>query len=126
MTRHDAYQIPPVFQSQKVKFEQLPGDTYRLVNAHGQSLPLVGAADGFYFSEDFKPAGGFILPGLARNWNEGRVSVCEDTVLVEGYMIEKGLMLFVFPFKDIIEWQLELRPVNEPRDAADSRRNPGA
>ena len=118
---HNSYQIPPVFQSQTVRFEQLPGGTYRLVGANGQSLPLVGAADGFYFSEDFKPAGAFILPGIARNWNEGRVRVGEDAVFVEGCMLEKGLMLFVFPFKDIIEWRLELRPATEPTDAADSR-----
>jgi hypothetical protein len=121
VTRHNSYQIPPVFESQTVSFEKLPGDTYRLVGTNGQSLPLVDAADGFYFSEDFKPAGAFILPGIARNWNEGRVSVREDVVLVEGYMLERGLMLFVFPFKDIIGWQLELRPATEPGVGADSR-----
>ena len=116
-----SYQIPTVFQSQTVTIKRLRGGDYQIVGANGQSLRLVEGRDGLYFSDDFRPVGAFILPGIARNWNEGRVSVREDAVIVEGYMLQKGLMLFAFPFKDVIEWQLELRSVTEPSNAADSR-----
>ena len=115
-----SYQISTVFQSQTVTIKRLPGGDYQIVGANGQSLRLVEGRDGLYFSDDFRPVGAFILPGIARNWNEGRISVREDAVIVEGYMLEKGLMLFAFPFKDVIEWQLELRSVTPPNNAADS------
>jgi hypothetical protein len=45
----------------------------KVTDDRGNTLSLTEGADGWYFSEDFDPVGAWILPGRARNWNEGRL-----------------------------------------------------
>jgi hypothetical protein len=111
-----SYQIPKALSSKTVTLEQVPQGAYQIVGEEGTLLPLIEGADGLYFSENFRPVGAAILPGSARNWNEGRITMRDGNLLVEGCMLEVGLMLFVAPFKDVIEWRLELKPSTEPSD----------
>ena len=102
------YQIPDVFRGDKLTIQDSGNGTVTVVDDKGNVLPLRKGADGLYFCENFSPVGGWILPGIARNWNEGRIIARDGTVFVEGYMLEMGLMLFVVPFKDVMDWQVEL------------------
>lgn len=102
------YQIPDVFRGKTLTLEKSNGASYQMVDEKGNILPLQQGADGLYFTEDFRPVGAWILPGIARNWNEGRITLRDDMLTVEGHMLEMGLMLFVFPFKDVTDWRVEL------------------
>jgi hypothetical protein len=109
------YQIPDVFRGDKLTIQDSGNGTVTVVDDKGNVLPLRKGADGLYFCENFSPVGAWILPGIARNWNEGRIFARDGTVFVEGYMLEMGFMLFVVPFKDVMDWQVELS--NAPNNA---------
>jgi hypothetical protein len=113
------YQIPEVFRGKHLTIRDTGDGKMCVLDDSGNSLLLTQGADGLYFSQDFDPIGPRIFPGLARNWNEGRIHRSGNSVFVEGYMLEKGLMLFVVPFKDVIEWRLELRNGAEPDEPPD-------
>jgi hypothetical protein len=117
------YQIPSVFRGKTLSLKATGKDGYELVAPDGAVLRLKQGADGLYFSENFSPVGAWLAPGIARNWNEGRLVERDGALVVEGWMLEKGLMLFVIPFKDAIEWRVELRPnVERAPDSTESAR----
>jgi hypothetical protein len=103
-------QLPEVFLGESLTLRKSHEGSFSLTDSKGNYLALRQAAGGLYFSKNFRPAGAFILPGLARNWNEGFVQVQDDELLVRGAMLEMGLVLFVVPFSDISEWRVTLKP----------------
>lgn len=112
------YQIPEVFADAFVTVTRSQRGGMQIECSAGSVLQLQDAADGWYFSQSFNPSGPIILPGIARNWNEGCVTVMDDGLVVEGYMLEKGLMLFLIPFADApSKWSIKLTHA----DAADIR-----
>jgi hypothetical protein len=113
VTNDTNYQIPSVFRSKTVALKAKKSGAFELVAPDGAILRLDQGADGLYFSENFSPVGAWLMPGIARNWNEGRLFEQNGTLVVEGWMLEKGLMLFVIPFKDATEWRVELRPISQ-------------
>lgn len=109
VVRNDTqYQIPDVFKSRTLALKESRNGSYSIVDGKSNVLSLKQGADGLYFSENFSPSGAGILPGIARNWNEGRIVSRDGILIIEGHMLQMGLMLFVVPFKDVIEWQAEL------------------
>ncbi len=103
-------QIPAVLRNDSVEIAHTePGRA--VIRGDGTpTLALVEGGDGYYFREELTPLGARILPGITRNWNEGRIFRSGDSLVVEGVMLEKGLALFVIPFKDVVSWRIELSP----------------
>ncbi|TWT47259.1 hypothetical protein [Botrimarina hoheduenensis] len=120
--RETNYQVPEVFREASVTISRSTHGGMQIKGSSGTALQLEEGADGWYFSKNFDPTGPIILPGLSRNWNEGRITASADGLVVEGYMLEKGLMLFVFPFADAAsEWSIKLTQTEESDTQSESK-----
>jgi len=109
------YQLPDVFGDDELVTIKVDGNGRCVIqNADGSRLSLSEGKNGWYFREGFHPAGAWILPGFALNWNRGHISRQGDEVIVDGEMDEAGLMLFFWPFHDSTVWEVELLPVKSP------------
>lgn len=95
--------IPTVFRGKTLYIEKSDKDLL-IRGENGSTMKIKRGGDGFYFYEEFNPSGAIILPGIARNWNEGKLYWENDKIVVNGFMLEKGLMLYFIPFKDVVPW----------------------
>lgn len=115
------YQIPNVLRERTITLARRNG-IYCVTDSKGNSLPLIEGRDGLYFTEDFRPTGATILPGIVRHWNEGRISLDGDRLMIEGKMLEKGLMLGVSPLHKVLDWNVTF--VKATTDATESSDKP--
>ena len=101
--------VPEALRGGPLAITSERGTMMRVVHGGGNALSLKQGADGLYFSQNISPVGARIIPGIGREWNEGRIHSEGDRVFIDGYLLKEGLMLFVIPFKSEIQWRVELK-----------------